>query len=92
MLLLNLTERCCVFLQSLEELQHVSFSRKGRRRGVLPKEATNLLRTWLFQHLVHPYPTEDEKRQLAVQTNLTILQVNNWLVASYLLLQSMYGR
>lgn len=80
MLLLNLTERCCVFLQSLEELQHVSFSRKGRRRGVLPKEATNLLRTWLFQHLVHPYPTEDEKRQLAVQTNLTILQVNNWFI------------
>lgn len=26
----------------------------------------------------HPYPTEDEKRAIAAQTNLTILQVNNW--------------
>lgn len=26
----------------------------------------------------HPYPTEDEKRQIAGQTNLTLLQVNNW--------------
>lgn len=26
----------------------------------------------------HPYPTEDEKRQIANQTNLTLLQVNNW--------------
>uniref|UniRef100_A0A1I8IQW4 Homeobox domain-containing protein n=1 Tax=Macrostomum lignano TaxID=282301 RepID=A0A1I8IQW4_9PLAT len=28
----------------------------------------------------HPYPTEDEKRQLAGQTNLTLLQVNNWFI------------
>lgn len=26
----------------------------------------------------HPYPTEDEKKQIAAQTNLTLLQVNNW--------------
>ena len=31
--------------------------------------------------LQHPYPTEDEKRQIAAQTNLTLLQVNNWLVS-----------
>ncbi|OPJ67469.1 hypothetical protein AV530_018978 [Patagioenas fasciata monilis] len=31
----------------------------------------------LFQH---PYPTEDEKRQIAAQTNLTLLQVNNWFI------------
>ena len=30
----------------------------------------------------HPYPTEDEKRTLASQTSLTLLQVNNWLVSS----------
>jgi len=28
----------------------------------------------------HPYPTEDEKRQIAAQTNLTLIQVNNWSV------------
>lgn len=29
-------------------------------------------------HRQHPYPTEDEKKQIATQTNLTLLQVNNW--------------
>ncbi|RLU15947.1 hypothetical protein DMN91_011705 [Ooceraea biroi] len=58
-----------------------SSARKGRqKRGVLPKHATSIMRTWLFQHLVHPYPTEDEKRQIASQTNLTLLQVNNWFI------------
>jgi len=28
----------------------------------------------------HPYPTEDEKKQIAAQTNLTLIQVNNWSV------------
>ncbi|KAJ8687952.1 hypothetical protein QAD02_023747 [Eretmocerus hayati] len=50
------------------------------KRGILPKQATNIMRAWLFQHLVHPYPTEDEKRQIANETNLTLLQVNNWFI------------
>ena len=28
----------------------------------------------------HPYPTEDEKKAIAAQTNLTLLQVNNWFI------------
>lgn len=50
------------------------------KRGILPRKATTVLRSWLFQHLVHPYPTEEEKRQLAAQTKLTLLQVNNWFI------------
>ncbi|KAM4699295.1 homeobox protein PKNOX1 [Discoglossus pictus] len=50
------------------------------KRGVLPKQATNVMRSWLFQHIGHPYPTEDEKKQIAAQTNLTLLQVNNWFI------------
>lgn len=50
------------------------------KRGVLPRKATAVLRTWLFQHLVHPYPTEEEKRQLASQTKLTLLQVTGQLI------------
>jgi len=38
------------------------------------------MRSWLFQHLIHPYPTEDEKKIIAAQTNLTLLQVNNWFI------------
>lgn len=34
----------------------------------------------LFLFLQHPYPSEDQKKQLAQDTGLTILQVNNWWV------------
>uniref|UniRef100_T1IS95 Homeobox domain-containing protein n=1 Tax=Strigamia maritima TaxID=126957 RepID=T1IS95_STRMM len=54
--------------------------KKKQKRGILPKHATSIMRSWLFQHIVHPYPTEDEKRQIAAQTNLTLLQVNNWFI------------
>ncbi|XP_033325194.1 homeobox protein PKNOX2 isoform X2 [Megalopta genalis] len=59
---------------------HSSIKKGRQKRGVLPKQATSIMRTWLFEHLVHPYPTEDEKRQIASQTNLTMLQVNNWFI------------
>ncbi|XP_076686542.1 homeobox protein PKNOX2 isoform X2 [Andrena cerasifolii] len=59
---------------------HSSIKKGRQKRGVLPKQATSIMRTWLFEHLVHPYPTEDEKRQIAGQTNLTLLQVNNWFI------------
>ncbi|CAG0879931.1 unnamed protein product [Cyprideis torosa] len=49
-----------------------------KKRGIFPKVATNILRAWLFQHLTHPYPSEDQKKSLAQDTGLTILQVNNW--------------
>ncbi|TSL54360.1 Homeobox protein PKNOX1 [Bagarius yarrelli] len=55
-------------------------SSSKNKRGVLPKQATNVMRSWLFQHIVHPYPTEEEKKQIALQTNLTLLQVNNWFI------------
>jgi len=51
-----------------------------KSRGIFPKVTTNILRAWLFQHLMHPYPTEDQKRQLSSDTGLTILQVNNWFI------------
>lgn len=36
--------------------------------------------TDLMHFLQHPYPSEDEKRHIAAQTNLTLLQVNNWFI------------
>lgn len=59
---------------------HQDDSSSKNKRGVLPKHATNVMRSWLFQHIGHPYPTEDEKKQIAGQTNLTLLQVNNWFI------------
>ncbi|XP_041858701.1 homeobox protein PKNOX1.1 isoform X2 [Melanotaenia boesemani] len=67
------------FHQDLNLFNHDDSSTKNKR-GVLPKHATNVMRSWLFQHIGHPYPTEDEKKQIASQTNLTLLQVNNWFI------------
>ncbi|XP_008325986.1 homeobox protein PKNOX1 isoform X3 [Cynoglossus semilaevis] len=67
------------FHQDLNLFNHDDNSTKTKR-GVLPKHATNVMRSWLFQHIGHPYPTEDEKKQIANQTNLTLLQVNNWFI------------
>ena len=53
---------------------------RKQKRGVLPKHATEALRSWLFNHLGHPYPSEDEKRNLSSTTGLTLLQVNNWFI------------
>lgn len=66
--------------QDVNVLHQDSENSPKSKRGVLPKQATNVMRSWLFQHIAHPYPTEDEKRQIAGQTNLTLLQVNNWFI------------
>lgn len=52
----------------------------SRRRGKLPKPVTDLLKTWLLEHASHPYPTEDEKKQLCDATGLSISQVSNWFI------------
>lgn len=41
-----------------------------------------LTRVYIFLclFLQHPYPSEEQKKQLAADTGLTILQVNNWWV------------
>ncbi|KAL3314080.1 Homeobox protein Meis2 [Cichlidogyrus casuarinus] len=55
-------------------------TKRQKKRGIFPKAATNTMRAWLFQHLSHPYPSEEQKKQLANDTGLTILQVNNWFI------------
>lgn len=51
-----------------------------RRRGKLPKDVTELLKSWLMEHSSHPYPNEDEKRRLCLTTGLSISQVSNWFI------------
>ncbi|XP_060555525.1 homeobox protein Meis1-like isoform X1 [Ruditapes philippinarum] len=55
-------------------------TKRQKKRGIFSKTATNILRAWLFQHLQHPYPSEEQKKQLGAETGLTILQVNNWFI------------
>ncbi|MCO5590330.1 hypothetical protein L7F22_044299 [Adiantum nelumboides] len=49
------------------------------QRG-LPERSVSLLRAWLFDHFLHPYPKDTEKVLLARQTGLTRNQVSNWFI------------
>lgn len=49
------------------------------QRG-LPERAISVLKTWLFDHFLHPYPSDADKHMLATQTGLTRNQVSNWFI------------
>lgn len=49
------------------------------QRG-LPERAVAVLRAWLFDHFLHPYPTDTDKHILAAQTGLSRNQVSNWFI------------
>ncbi|CAH2067405.1 unnamed protein product [Thlaspi arvense] len=49
------------------------------QRG-LPENSVSILRAWLFEHFLHPYPKESEKIMLAKQTGLSKNQVANWFI------------
>ncbi|KAF2288618.1 hypothetical protein GH714_009413 [Hevea brasiliensis] len=49
------------------------------QRG-LPERAVTVLRAWLFEHFLHPYPTDTDKLMLAKHTGLSRSQVSNWFI------------
>ncbi|XP_021754214.1 homeobox protein BEL1 homolog [Chenopodium quinoa] len=49
------------------------------QRG-LPERSVSILRAWLFEHYLHPYPSDVDKHILARQTGLTRSQVSNWFI------------
>ncbi|KAH8836225.1 hypothetical protein RJ55_10045 [Drechmeria coniospora] len=63
------------------ELGSITLDLKQRkRRGNLPKETTDKLRSWFVAHLHHPYPSEEEKQELMRQTGLLMNQISNWFI------------
>ncbi|XP_057745430.1 homeobox protein BEL1 homolog [Arachis stenosperma] len=46
----------------------------------LPKRSVSVLRAWLFEHFLHPYPSDVDKHILARQTGLSRSQVSNWFI------------
>lgn len=58
-------------------VDHNAFNRK--RRGNLPKEATNILKEWFNANRASPYPTEDQKLDLCRMTNLSLNQVSSFI-------------
>ncbi|GMI68873.1 BEL1-like homeodomain 2, SAWTOOTH 1 [Hibiscus trionum] len=49
------------------------------QRG-LPEHSVNILRAWLFEHFLHPYPSDADKLLLSRQTGLSKNQVSNWFI------------
>ncbi|KAF2324621.1 hypothetical protein GH714_015686 [Hevea brasiliensis] len=66
---------------SLQQLGMIQSQRQAWRpiRG-LPETSVAILRSWLFEHFLHPYPNDSEKLMLASQTGLTKNQVSNWFI------------
>uniref|UniRef100_A0A915Q6M8 Homeobox domain-containing protein n=1 Tax=Setaria digitata TaxID=48799 RepID=A0A915Q6M8_9BILA len=52
----------------------------SKRKAQLPTKAVELLKTWLFLHSSHPYPSEKEKAMLSRETGLQMVQINNWFI------------
>ncbi|XP_047168878.1 BEL1-like homeodomain protein 7 [Vigna umbellata] len=68
-------------LRQQKALQQLGVMRQAWRpqRG-LPETSVSILRAWLFEHFLHPYPKDSEKIMLARQTGLTRNQVANWFI------------
>ncbi|TKY75425.1 BEL homeodomain protein 6 [Spatholobus suberectus] len=62
-------------LQQLGMMQHAWRPQRG-----LPESSVSILRAWLFEHFLHPYPKDSDKIMLARQTGLTRSQVSNWFI------------
>ncbi|XP_061362473.1 BEL1-like homeodomain protein 1 [Gastrolobium bilobum] len=63
-------------LQQLGMIQHNAW----RPQRGLPERSVSVLRAWLFEHFLHPYPKDSDKHMLAHQTGLTRSQVSNWFI------------
>ncbi|KAJ3674690.1 hypothetical protein LUZ60_005306 [Juncus effusus] len=46
----------------------------------LPEDSVAVLRAWLFEHFLHPYPNDNEKLMLALRTGLSRNQISNWFI------------
>jgi len=63
-----------------EQVEGSEQTSNKKRRGNLPKASTNILKKWLYDHLFHPYPTEEEKKMLESRTGMTLNQISNWFI------------
>lgn len=51
-----------------------------KRNGIrFPRNAVKVLRDWLDTHADNPYPSEEEKAELEIRTELKPSQIANWL-------------
>lgn len=70
------------FIQKQWALQQLrkSDSQLWRPQRGLPERSVSVLRAWMFQNFLHPYPKDAEKHLLAIKSGLTRNQVSNWFI------------
>ncbi|OEL31065.1 Homeobox protein ATH1 [Dichanthelium oligosanthes] len=49
------------------------------QRG-LPEKSVAVLKAWMFENFLRPYPKDNEKEMLAVRSGLSRSQVSNWFI------------
>ncbi|XP_071703239.1 homeobox protein ATH1 [Rutidosis leptorrhynchoides] len=64
---------------ALQQLKRKDHQLWRPQRG-LPEKSVSVLRAWMFQNFLHPYPKDAEKQLLAVKSGLTRSQVSNWFI------------
>ncbi|CAM8920012.1 unnamed protein product [Rhodiola kirilowii] len=69
----------CVNLKPVQTSAVVQHPVWQSQRG-LPAYAVAVFKNWLFEHFLHPYPSDTDKNLLAQQTGLSRNQVSNWFI------------
>ncbi|KAJ0964650.1 hypothetical protein J5N97_025788 [Dioscorea zingiberensis] len=64
---------------ALQQLRRTDQQSWRPQRG-LPEKSVSVLRAWMFQNFLHPYPKDNEKQLLAIKSGLTRSQVSNWFI------------
>ncbi|XP_059274934.1 homeobox protein ATH1 [Lycium ferocissimum] len=64
---------------ALQQLKRKDHQLWRPQRG-LPERSVSVLRAWMFQNFLHPYPKDAEKQLLAVKSGLSRSQVSNWFI------------
>jgi len=55
---------------------------RSQKKGSFSEATISILKSWLFRNITHPYPTEEEKKELLCLTGMSLSQLNNWLINS----------
>lgn len=65
---------------ALQQLKKNDQQQSWRPQRGLPEKSVSVLRSWMFQNFLHPYPKDNEKQLLAIKSGLTRSQVANWFI------------
>ncbi|KAK4745008.1 hypothetical protein SAY87_011320 [Trapa incisa] len=66
--------------KALQQLGMMQQHAAWRPQRGLPESSVSILRAWLFEHFLHPYPKDSDKIILSRQTGLSRSQVSNWFI------------